>query len=432
MRLGFILFCLFLTGFKLDAQVSTGINFRHGLPWSAIKEIARVENKYIFLDCYATWCAPCKRMDKEIYPVTEVANYANRNFVSVKVQLDTSAGDDDETRRWYEQAAAIGREFHVGAYPTFIFLSPEGDIVHKGIGFKEKDDFLMLLRDATDSTRQCYTLLKQFRNGNLAYGQMPSLALALRRIGDRKAVIEINTHYVNDFLLKLKDDSLYTKESITEVEAGLQNTRCAAFRWFYGHADKIDSIMGNGYSDVTIRPLIAKEEAIPILLKWDSLERETISDKDWNKLQAGIERKYNKSYADRIVLDSKLRWYSKRKVWKQLVPLNIEKLEKYGFDTSSLVGLTAANNVIYAVIFMHSSDKRTIGKAIAWMKIICAARPYEQDFLDTYANLLYKNGVTKEALALEQKAISLNSGNSKEISDNLEKMRQGKPTWSID
>jgi hypothetical protein len=66
------------------------------------------------------------------------------------------------------------------------------------------------------------------------------------------------------------------------------------------------------------------------------------------------------------------------------------------------------------------------------MKIVCDARPEEQDYLDTYANLLYKLGDTQKALSLEARAFSMNARNSKEITTNMEKMKRGEPTWDVD
>ncbi|MBO9572315.1 MAG: hypothetical protein J7497_08925, partial [Chitinophagaceae bacterium] len=34
----------------------SGINFEVRLTWQQIKDKAKAENKFIFVDCYATWC----------------------------------------------------------------------------------------------------------------------------------------------------------------------------------------------------------------------------------------------------------------------------------------------------------------------------------------------------------------------------------------
>jgi hypothetical protein len=51
--------------------------------------------------------------------------------------------------------------------------------------------------------------------------------------------------------------------------------------------------------------------------------------------------------------------------------------------------------------------------------------------MDTYANLLYKNGYNKEAISIEERACAV-SNNNKELLANLEKMKSGQPTWAMD
>ena len=49
-----------------------GIRFEKGLSWQQMLDKAKVEGKYVFVDCYATWCLPCKWMDKNIYTSEKV------------------------------------------------------------------------------------------------------------------------------------------------------------------------------------------------------------------------------------------------------------------------------------------------------------------------------------------------------------------------
>ncbi len=65
--------CLFLLIF-LQVK-SQGITFEENLSWQQAKEKAKKENKYIFVDCYATRCGPCKQMEKEVYPSDKAGNF---------------------------------------------------------------------------------------------------------------------------------------------------------------------------------------------------------------------------------------------------------------------------------------------------------------------------------------------------------------------
>src|SRR2546421_12117189 len=92
---------------KINDQVektNNGIKWTERLPWEEIKQKARTEGKYIFVDCYASWCAPCKQMDKDVYSNDSVADHMNPNFISVRLQMDTSKQDNKEIRDRYSDA----------------------------------------------------------------------------------------------------------------------------------------------------------------------------------------------------------------------------------------------------------------------------------------------------------------------------------------
>jgi len=73
-----------------------GIRFVQGLTWEKVVKRAKKENKYIFVDCYTTWCGPCKRFG----PVYEKASEEYDGIVFAK--LDTDAN--------YELTSQLGIE----------------------------------------------------------------------------------------------------------------------------------------------------------------------------------------------------------------------------------------------------------------------------------------------------------------------------------
>ena len=90
-----------------QTDTTTGVHFDHRLSWQEVLEKAQKENKYIFVDCYATWCGPCKWMDKNVYQVDSVGTIVNESFISVRIQMDTSGQDNDKIKEWYP----IARDF---------------------------------------------------------------------------------------------------------------------------------------------------------------------------------------------------------------------------------------------------------------------------------------------------------------------------------
>jgi thioredoxin-related protein len=154
-----------------------GIHFeKTGLYWGNILAKAKAEHKYIFVDCYATWCGPCKEMDKDIYPLAEVGDAYNSRFISVKLQMDKTATDNDSVKKWYSLAGNMESNYTINAFPTFLFFDPAGNPVHKVTGSKNAAGFIQLAADAKNPDKQYYSILKNFRPGKLDTADLKGLA----------------------------------------------------------------------------------------------------------------------------------------------------------------------------------------------------------------------------------------------------------------
>src|SRR5690349_7699291 len=95
------LLCLSFICVPVFLYAQNGIQWTDGMTWDQIKAKAKAENKFIFVDAYATWCGPCKKMDKEVYPSTKVGGVLNPKFVSVRIQMDQTKKDNDQVKSWY-------------------------------------------------------------------------------------------------------------------------------------------------------------------------------------------------------------------------------------------------------------------------------------------------------------------------------------------
>ena len=161
-------------------SIAQGIKFEEGLTWRQVLAKAKAENKYIFVDCYATWCGPCKMMDEEIYPLKEVGDIYNGQFVSVKVQMDKTDKDDSLVKNWYIDAARLLSTYTVSSFPTFLFFSPDGKPVHKVAATKSVEGFIELAKNAKDPDRQYYRVLQDFQPGKLDIADLKGLANSFR------------------------------------------------------------------------------------------------------------------------------------------------------------------------------------------------------------------------------------------------------------
>ena len=155
-----------VTAQSAPPQADSGIHFEHGLSWTAIQATAKRDNKYIFLDCFTTWCGPCRFMTTQIFPQKESGDYFNDKFISLAVQLDTTAKDNAEVKAWYADGHAIAAQYSVRAYPTYLIFAPDGHVVHRMLGSTQTAaEFINETKNAFDTTKQYYTQVAQYENG---------------------------------------------------------------------------------------------------------------------------------------------------------------------------------------------------------------------------------------------------------------------------
>ena len=93
-------------------------------------EKSQIENKLIFIDFYTTWCAPCKRMDKEVFTDYTIQTFFNENFINLKINAETELGKK------------ICPKYQVEAFPTFVFIDSEEKMIYKIVGYQKIDELL--------------------------------------------------------------------------------------------------------------------------------------------------------------------------------------------------------------------------------------------------------------------------------------------------
>lgn len=111
-----------------------GIDFYHG-KFNEAKKLAKEQNKTIFIDSYTEWCGPCKKMSKEVFTQSEVGSYFNNRFVSIKLDMEKSEG------------LYVSRKYNISFYPTLLFITPEGTLLRKEVGYHTKSQLLKLARE---------------------------------------------------------------------------------------------------------------------------------------------------------------------------------------------------------------------------------------------------------------------------------------------
>lgn len=134
-----------------------GIKFEHGQLQDALNK-AKAENKLVFVDVYTKWCGPCKQMVKNIFPLKEVGEFYNKNFISYKLDAENTDIKGPE----------ISEKYKVQGYPTYLFLDHTGKLVYTTSGAMPAEMFIKVGRKALgeDVGGGFAQILEKYENGD--------------------------------------------------------------------------------------------------------------------------------------------------------------------------------------------------------------------------------------------------------------------------
>lgn len=412
-----------------QADTTKGIHFEQGLTWKQVKQKAKQENKYIFLDAYTTWCVPCRQMDRNVYTNDTVGAFMNDKFINVKMQFDKTEKDNEQIRREYATADSIQKKYPLQGFPSFLFFDPNANLLYKKVGYHDTQEFIQIAKESHDPKRkEIYTAIQEYKQGRKNYAKMPELIAAAKELlGDKDLSKAIAKDYKFNYLDSLDENQLFTRETLKFIfgNADLLSSKDKLFRLIYQKPSKADSIVDmNGFSARLINYIIKREEID------NKLQNNGIiinRNPNWNNIKNSISSKYGLKYSKLLVPSSQREFYFEIgdfQKYIQCIELIIKEFppKKDGDAFRQAIGDTEgapdswALNSIAWKLFEKSTDKAVLLKALKWSDLSIQLEPHPGNifqFYDTKANLvyklaiLYKNGKIENAIELEEKAIQL-------------------------
>ncbi len=129
------LLALLITAFPLLNTTCLSDQPSGNIQWYSYEEgieKGRLENKNIYINFYADWCAYCIKMDESTFAESYVYAYLNKHFISIKVNVDK------ETR--------IAKEYKVQPIPDSWFLSKTGNKIANRPGYITPEQLIRMLK----------------------------------------------------------------------------------------------------------------------------------------------------------------------------------------------------------------------------------------------------------------------------------------------
>ncbi|MCE1188832.1 MAG: thioredoxin family protein [Ignavibacteria bacterium] len=347
-----------------------GIRFEE-TAWSAIKAKAIQENKPIFFDAYASWCGPCKWLAANVFTDDKVAAFFNEKFINVHFDMEKGEGLE------------LAKLYGVRVYPTLLFLTPQGEMMHRAAGSMPVENFLELAKTALNPEKNLAGMMKKFNAGNttsqFAYEYFSSLS---------NLYVDYKTD-LDAYTSKLTKNDFCSKDNWNILRDYLQDAESATFTRLMAEKDKLAQTLSKDTIDKKIASIYIDQ-----LMK--SVRMRKFSQKTYDSLRAEyVKAGYVKdsdleTTTDFIVAEKTKNWA----VWTKTAAKIVATCKEPG----------ELNRLAWTV-FEKIDDKDAVLQAIEWSKKSIDITE-NSGLIDTYANLLFKSGNKAEAINQEKRAIA--------------------------
>lgn len=377
MKLKFLVIAYFFSFFSLStfAQKEMCINFIKDKSLEQIKELAKKEKKNIFVDCFATWCGPCKQLDKKTFTAKEVGEFFNAKFINVK----------------YDIEKGFGKEFHdayvkyIPGVPTMLVLDESGEVLHSITGFREPATLIKSVDEAMKG-KTLPKLQAKYDSGDRSTAFMHDYTDALREAYQMKKLEAV----VNDFTATLPVEAILEADIWPLASPYVKDPYSSVFQYL-------------------IKNLLRSEHKFP--KDAPRMQRQLYSalrDATNELLDIDKEGKWKESTADSlVVIEGILKNYPLNNSAQLLARLELMKMMQVGKDVEILDFIDCMNRIellrresdylrnVYSYLTDKLQDPQELQRALNDVILIQKRENNSRipfNFYDTIAKLQYKLG----------------------------------------
>lgn len=386
MKSHFLFVSLFISCISLHAQTKF---FEGGL--EKAMDIASYEQKYLFIDCYTDWCGWCKVADEKTFANEEVGAFMNERFISVKIDMERGGGIE------------LGAKYRVFGYPSYLIFTPDGSLARKFSGYmSDPMDFVIELKSALDESSHPKYPLKLKENAKLPDFYLNSFANA----DTKEKRVNPDPEVIEKWLIDQTDlTSVPVWSVISKFEVNEKMTD-----QFVDSKEKFEAI----YGEIEVEQKIGN-------IAYSQL-RKAIESKSEKDLESVLEfvRKHMTINTEENISFYRLKFYEGTENWPAYVELVQQIILEKGHEGQS----EAINNYCWT-IYENVEDPELLKLAGKWMHTVVNNDP-EYMYLDTYAALLFKMRMYKEAITWAETAIQAGKKFGQNVAETealLEKIR---------
>lgn len=203
-------------------MLSQGIEFLDNRPLKEAFAKAQAEGKMVFVDCYTSWCGPCKMLARDVFPQQEVGDFFNPRFVSVKLDMEKGEGPE-MAKRW-----------DVRVYPTLTFLDSNGEVLFQTFGARDARQLVDTVAYLLDNHRPSEVALR-YKSGDRSAQLVAQYIAELQRQHKRNTAEAVACEFAASHREQLLTDTIAQRILIENVH----NPYNEGFLYAYDHRNKL-------------------------------------------------------------------------------------------------------------------------------------------------------------------------------------------------
>jgi len=225
-------FILLIAGFALSTSAmgqNRKITFNENDSWQKVVDKAKEARKIIFMDCYTTWCGPCKALDKNVFTNDKIADYFNEHFVNAKYDMEKGEG------------VMLKDKYDVSAFPTLLFIDPSTQmVIHRVAGAGSVEYLMEQGRIATDPAANMKGIKDRYEAGEKNAQTLSEYVSVLRRASMSDEINNVTVKY----LTGLTDEQMMMEPNWKLFESNVIDPLAEPSRRVFAKREAFEQVVG--------------------------------------------------------------------------------------------------------------------------------------------------------------------------------------------
>ncbi len=223
--------CLLFFVISSSVFAQKGVNFLKNSNLNTAIDLAKKQNKLLFVEVYAPDCHICNSFTGT-FAQPQVGAIYNARFINY--QLDVRK---PENQKILQQLKII-----INATPTFLFFEPKSMKLVQARAFGEKENSVVnvnaIAQKAANPTEQASNFANKFKSGERSVAFLYNYAQFARLTADTVTNIKM----VNELVRVLPTTQYINQSALNMMQLIMMNNNNTLFEYFVGHLDQYNRI----------------------------------------------------------------------------------------------------------------------------------------------------------------------------------------------